>query len=97
MDQNMNMGGAEAKKPVGAIISIIIIVLLLALGAFYSLRQVPIAPETGEALTPAELQADTTVSSLSAQGTSTDLGDIEKDLNATDFSGVDVGLGNVAL
>lgn len=93
MDQNMNMGEqvSEEKKPIGSIISIIVIVLVLALGAYYFLRQVP-APAS---LTSDEIQVDTTISALSEQGTSTDISDIQKDLNATDLSGIEAGLGDI--
>lgn len=82
------------KKPVGAIISIVVIVLVLAFGAYYFLKQVP---TTGSVLTNAETQADQTISSLSSQGTSTDLADIQKDLDATNLSGLDAGLGDIAI
>lgn len=100
MDQNMNMGTPmpEEKKPTGAIISITVIVLVIVLGAYYFLKQVPL-PAEESAGTPASAteQTDTTVSALSAQGTSTDIVDIQKDLNATNLSGLDAGLNNVAI
>lgn len=93
----MNMGSQmppmqEEKKPAGPVISIIVIVLVIALGGYYFLRQVPAG---GDVLTPAETQADANISALSTQGTSTDLADIQKDLDATDFSGIDAGLGDI--
>lgn len=92
MDQNTNNGAQmPEKKSTGAIISIIIIVLVLAYGAFYFSKQVPL-PAGNAGLTPSEIQADPTISSLSKQGASTDLADIQKDLEATDFSGLDAGL-----
>lgn len=81
----------EEKKPVGAIISIIVIVIVLAFGASYFLKQVPVPEEA------TETQADATVSALSTQGTSTDIADIQKDINATDFSNVGTGLGDIAI
>lgn len=94
MDQNTN----EEKKPVGAIISIIIIVFVLAFGAYYFLKQVPSVPEEkGSALIPTEIPADQTISALSTQGTSTELVDIKKDLDATNLSGLDAGLSNMAI
>lgn len=78
----------EEKKPIGAIVSIIVIVLVLVFGASYFFKQVP-----SPALTPAEIQADPTISTLSTQGTSTNVADIQKDLNATDLS----GLGDIAI
>ncbi|MEK7148454.1 MAG: hypothetical protein AAB770_00885 [Patescibacteria group bacterium] len=98
MEQNMNMGTQmPEKKPVGATVGIILIVLVLAFGAYYFLKQVP-APTT-EAGTPtsAEVQADQVISSLSTQGTSTDLADIQKDLDSTNFSGIDAGLSDIII
>lgn len=98
MDQNINIGTPSPEKgPVGAKISIIIVVLILAFGAYYFLRQVPVEEGIGSLLTPAEVQNDATISNLSAQGTSTDLGDIQKDLDATDLSGLDAGLGDITI
>lgn len=97
MDQNINNDAqVPEKKSTGATISIIIIVLVLAYGAFYFSKQVPLPTENG-VLTPAEIQTDQTISSLSEQGTSTDLADIQKDLEATDFSGLDAGLTDFAI
>lgn len=96
MDQNMNMN--EEKKPFGAMISIVVIVAVLAFGAYHFLKQVPpVAEETTETPTSTVEQTDTTVSALSTQGTSTDLADIQKDLNATDLSGLETGLGSITL
>ena len=86
----------EEKKSVGSTISIIVIVLVLAFGAYYFLKQVPVSMETGS-LTPAEIQANQAISALSAQGTSTNLDDIQKDLDATDLSGLDAGLSDIAI
>lgn len=85
----------EEKKSTGAIISIIVIVLILAAGAYYFLKQVPLTDNV--ILTPAETQADASISALSTQGTSTDLADIQKDLDATNLSGLDAGLSDVAI
>ncbi|MBI5798346.1 MAG: hypothetical protein HZB10_00235 [Candidatus Yonathbacteria bacterium] len=98
MEQNMNMGAEmpAEKKPVGSIISIIIIVLVIAFGAYYFLKQVP-EGEEAEVLTPAETQADASISSLSTQGTSTDIADIQKDIDTTDISGLDAGLSDITI
>ena len=101
MEQNMNMGSQmppmpAEKKSTGAVISIIVIVLVVAFGGYYFLKQVPL---TGgdEVLTTAETQADASISALSTQGTSTDLADIQKDLDATNLSGLDAGLADIAI
>lgn len=96
---NMGMPTPEKSTPVGAIIGIIVIVLILACGAYYFFTQlptteVPVAPEATE--TPA-MATDATVSAISTQGTSTNISDIEKDLNATNMSTVDVGLSDINL
>lgn len=100
MDQNINMGGIpapEEKKSVGTMISIIIVVLVLAFGAYYFLKQVPVEEGVGSLLTPTEVQNDASISNLSAQGTSTELADIQKDLDATNLSDLDAGLSDIAI
>lgn len=95
MDQNTNNTPMpEEKSSMTSIASIILIVIVIAAGALYFFKQVP-APMDNGALSPAEAQSDATVSSLSTQSTSTDINDIEKDLNATNLSGVDAGLSNI--
>ncbi len=98
MDTNMNMGTPtpEEKTPVGAIVGIVVIVLVLAVGAFYFFQQVPL-PADDEILTPAETQADSSISNLSTQGTSTNIEDIKKDLDKTDLTGIDAGLNDIAI
>lgn len=90
----------EEKKPVGAVIGIIVIVLVIAFGAYYFLKQVPVSMENST-VPPVQKtstsNADATVSALSSQGTSTDLADIQKDLNASDFSTLDMGLSSVSI
>lgn len=82
------------KKSTGPVISIIVIVLVVAFGGYYFLKQVPLSTDSGT-LTPAETQADASISALSTQGTSTELADIQKDLDATDLSGLDAGLSDI--
>jgi hypothetical protein len=98
MDQNTNNSTPipEEKTPVASITSILVIVLVLAFGAFYFLKQVPV-PADNATLTPAEAQADPAVAGLSTQGTSTDLTSIQNDLKATDLSGLDAGLGDISI
>ena len=87
----------EEKSSVGVIISIVVVVLVLACGAYYFLKQVPAPQETTGAPITTETPADATVSALSTQGTSTNIADIEKDLKATDIPTVNVGLSDVSL
>lgn len=101
MDQNTNMnvsGQPEEKGAAGITIGIIIVVLVLVFGAYYFFKQVPVIDESvGASLTPKEMAADETVSALSSQGTSTEISDIQKDLNATDLSNVGTGVSNIAI
>ncbi|OIO30938.1 hypothetical protein AUJ77_01195 [Candidatus Nomurabacteria bacterium CG1_02_43_90] len=100
MEQETNTilpGTQEEKTPFGVIISIIIIVGLLGVGAFYSLKKVPsVAEEMNQAFTPETgAENDAVVSKLSAQGTSTSITDIKKDLNTTDLSNITAGLKDI--
>lgn len=100
MEPNMNMDTPmqEEKKPVGSIIAIIVIVLVLGFGAYYFLKQVPTAGETGAgATTIGQTVPDATLSSLSDQSTSTDIDAIQKDLDATNLSGLDLGLSEITI
>lgn len=98
MEQNMNMGTPmpEEKTSTGSIIGIIVIVLVLAFGAYYFFKQVPM-PAENEVLSPSEVAGDTSLSGLTTQGTSTELGDIQKDLDATNLTGLDAGLSDIAI
>ncbi|MFA5997231.1 MAG: hypothetical protein WC791_01955 [Candidatus Paceibacterota bacterium] len=98
MDQDTNNGTPmpEEKSSMTSIASIVLIVIVLAAGAFYFFKQVP-APAEQSALPTTETQADASVTSLTTQGTSTDLADIEADLGATDLSGVDAGLSDIQI
>lgn len=93
----MSAQNTEGKKSAGPAMSIVIIVIVLALGAYYFLKQVPVEEGLNALLTPAEMQADATLSGLSAQGTSTELSDIQKDLDATDLSNLDAGLSDIEI
>ena len=104
MEPNMNMGAPmqqEEKKPIGTIIGIIVIVLVLAFGAFYFLKQVPTSTENSVVAPATSAQkttnGDATVSALSAQGSSTDIADIQKDLDASDFTTLDMGLDGISI
>lgn len=93
----MSARNTEGKKSAGPAMSIVIIVIVLALGAYYFLKQVPVEEGFSALLTPAEMQADATLSGLSAQGTSTEFSDIQKDLDATDLSNLDSGLSDIEI
>lgn len=97
MDQNINMSAQPQEKgPVGTTISVVVIVLILALGAYYFLKQVPVADEMNNgAIDPAEMQITNEISALSSQGTSTDIADIQKDLDATNLSDLEAGLSDI--
>lgn len=88
----MEPGSAEAPKApkagggIGAVVGIIIIVILLALGGvYYFTTGVDNLERNDEAPTIVGDEA----AALKEQGTSTELADIEADLTATDFSGLD--------
>lgn len=89
---NMDTSMPQEKSSMGVIISIVAVVLVVAFVAFYFFKQSPANPENMEVPV-----TDSTVSALSAQGTSTNIADIEKDLNAADISTVDVGLSDINL
>lgn len=97
----MATGVAPEKSSVGIIVSIIVIVLVLSAGAYYFLKQVPTSTDlnsqdqTPVVTTPADV--DVVTSTLSTQGTSTDIADIQADLNSTDLTGLDAGLSDIAI
>lgn len=98
MDQNMNTGAQmpQEKTPTGPIISIIVIVFVLAFGAYYFMKQLPAKDDASYmAPTAEEMQADPTISALSTQGTSSSVADIQNDVSATDLSGLDAGLSDI--
>lgn len=105
MDQNINTSAPmpEEKKSTGAVVSIIVIVLILTAGAYYFSRQVT-APRDETNLYPTstttlgtQMNEDQTISAFSTQSASTNLDDIQKDLDATNFSGIDAGLSDITL
>lgn len=89
-EQNATKPTAPSPKDdggIGPIIGIVIIIVLLALGAMYyftdGINQIQKAQVEGE------VSAEEQAAMLRAQNTSTDLTDIEADLNATDLTGLD--------
>lgn len=95
MNPDMNKGALlPEKEPAGAMISIIIVALVIIAGAYYFLKRVPV-PEVSA---PTQEQVDATTAALSAQGTSDDIADIQKDINATpDITDIGTGLGDIQL
>ncbi len=91
VERNQDQGG------VGPMIGSVIIVLLLVVGGYYSLR-------TGTSLLPINQMTETTsqpVPIISTPTTppqeSTEIGDIEADAEAVDVTAVDSGLDNLDL
>jgi len=105
MDQNTNTGAqTQEKESAGPTVSIIVIVLVLAFGAYYFFKQVPVSTRekgvTGAIMTPAtttDTGVDMTTSTLSVQGTSTEIVDIQKDINASNFSNLGAGLSDITI
>ena len=88
----------EERGGVGPVIGIIIIIILLALGGFYyftagvdqiSHTETEILDGSTDAPAAERDSVGTEEDALREQGSSTNLADIESDLNATDLSGLD--------
>lgn len=74
----------------GPVVGIIIIIVLLALGAMYYFTAGVDQIQNGQMMMENDgMTADEEAQTLKEQGSSTDLADIEADLNATDLSGLD--------
>lgn len=90
---NQDEQSAE-KEPAGAMISIIIVVLVMLVGAYYFSKQIPLTtppPVVSE-------EVDPMVAALSSQGTSDEIADIQRDIDATpDLSLIGADLANVQL
>ena len=78
---------------IGPIIGIIIIVILLALGGVYYFTKGVAQIQPNEAVVIPADEEET----LRAQGTSIEISDIEADINASDFSGLDDSSANFDL
>ena len=88
---NMHTSKQSKKTPTSSVIGVFVIVLVLALGAYYFLSKLPTNKESSPIPRP-EVATDVVVSALSLQGTSTELADIQNDLNATNLSEIDAEL-----
>lgn len=88
------------KKPTGAIIGSIAIIVIIILGGLYmwgkqiSNQELELTGPTSEEIAAEE---DVVLADLSAQGESDDLSDIEADLNDTELSDLDNELDNIDL
>ena len=81
-------------KPAGPVIGAVIIILILVVGAlyFWGAKLNKEANQTPEDILGGE---DKTLEQLQTQSTSTEIGDIEADLNVTDLDNLDADLQNI--
>jgi uncharacterized protein HemX len=107
-NQNLNTVQSDvtqeevAKKPVGPIIGIAIIVVILIFGGLYywgAQISKQDANVEQESLTTEQIenQEDQIIEQLQIQNTSDNVADIEADLNATDLENIDQDLENIDL
>ncbi|KKT74896.1 MAG: hypothetical protein UX21_C0048G0004 [Microgenomates group bacterium GW2011_GWC2_45_8] len=92
MEPNANQ--TSENRPAGPVIGAVIIILILVVGAlyFWGAKLNKEANQTPEDILNAE---DQTLNQLQTQSTSTEIGDIETDLNATDLNNLDADLQNI--
>ncbi|HEY4495758.1 MAG TPA: hypothetical protein VJC04_00135 [Candidatus Paceibacterota bacterium] len=92
MEPNTNQ--TSENKPAGPIIGVVIIILILVVGAlyFWGAKLNKEANQTPENILSAE---DQTLNQLQTQSTSTEVTDINADLNATVLDGLDADLQNI--
>ena len=81
-------------KPAGPVIGVVIIILILIVGAlyFWGAQLNKEANQTPDDILNAE---DQTLNQLQTQSTSTEISDINADLNATDLNNLDADLQNI--
>jgi len=72
----------------GPLVGIVIIIILLIIGGVYLWQ----SRTTPEAIPQTSTSTDQIVNQLGRQSTSTDLADIEADVNATNLDSLDAGL-----
>lgn len=92
MEPNANQ--TPENKPAGPVIGVVIIILILIVGAlyFWGAKLNKEASRTPEDILNAE---DQTLNQLQTQSTSTEISDINVDLNATDLNSPDSDLKNI--
>lgn len=89
-NQNQNVPPTPNKEGgAGPVIGIIIIIILLGLGGVYYFTTGVDQIQSEDAMMEESMSADEAAAKVREQGSSTDLADIEADLQATDFSGLD--------
>lgn len=105
-------GMGQEKKSMGPLVGIVIVVLILIAGAVYAfVSSQPSVQEGSPAVmeekktteqysagtvTETPPAVDASVSALSVQGASSDLPEIQKDMQASDFSGLDAGFSDIS-
>ncbi len=90
-ENNTPLNASEGRS--GPMIGIIIVIIVLALGAFYFWgASVDRASRTGT-----DIGADASIEALTTQSDSTELSSIEADLSATELSGLDQELADIDL
>lgn len=89
-----NATQTSENRPAGPVIGAVIIILILVVGAlyFWGAKLNREANQTPEDILNTE---DQTLNQLQTQSTSTEVGDIENDLNATVLDGLDTDLVNI--
>ena len=89
----MDSSHPDEKEPVGVMVSIVIIVLVIFAGAYYFSKRVAIPLEA-----PTKEGVDPMIVALSAQGTSDEIVDIKRDIDATpDLSLIGAELASIQL
>lgn len=91
------VGMPPEEKSMGALIGSIIVIAVIVIGGIYFWMtrngESPVPGETpplGQTVAP-----DQETAALLNQGTSSEISDIEKDLNATNFDNLDAGMGDI--
>ncbi|OHA27108.1 MAG: hypothetical protein A3D52_02245 [Candidatus Taylorbacteria bacterium RIFCSPHIGHO2_02_FULL_44_36] len=89
-----NATQTSENRPAGPVIGAVIIILILVVGAlyFWGAKLNKEANQTPEDILNTE---DQTLNQLQTQGTTTDIDDINADLNATDLNNLDADLQNI--